>query len=465
MFEFSATRPFLFGWILCTSLLSCDGKHDTQVESGTDSIPEDPEQAPVGFLALSDVVDIHISPAAAAVNGDFTGDGIEDLAFWRLTATIIEGPLDSYVDLEDEETWHSSVSGVGTELRDYDLAAGDQSGDGVADLAMGAYEVHDNGDLDFYIFLYNGPFSGHRTLGETTADAMLYENGIHSAGGLLSLGDVSGDGKDDILIGAPTGSESGAAYLVLGPASGASNLVDADTIFEGESGMEHTGKDLSTHGDANGDGIGDVLVGSIGTDGGLFFFHGPPPSGTVSVVDADSMLQPNYVGGGSEPAVGDSNGDGYDDVLVGNGCGYGSCNGAAWLHLGPFPASFTPSDAEATIQHDVANSYFGDSSSLEQDLDGDGRADLAAGASDDRSSDEWIGGVYIYYGPVSGNLWTEDADAVIKGARSGSEPDSGPGAWIGPAGDANDDGYDDLFFTGRDAGLDSGSFIVFGGER
>src|SRR5678816_733185 len=51
---------------------------------------------------------------------------------------------------------------------------------------------------------------------------------------VAGAGDVNGDGRDDLLIGAPNNDAfAGAAYLILGPTSGRTLLADADAILRG----------------------------------------------------------------------------------------------------------------------------------------------------------------------------------------------------------------------------------------
>jgi len=439
----------------------CIGAADSTV----DSSPWD--GAPEGFRSLSKAVDIQIEPFASMVTGDFTGDGIQDSAFWYSPATIVEGPLPAYLNLAEQSTWTANIPFLDASWDSYGLASGDQGGDGVDDLAVSAYVREQS---EFYVFLYDGPILEDRPLSVESADGAVVDDGVFATGSELSMGDVNDDGRDDILIGAPDAIgpdiSPGCAYLVLGPVSGTMSLGDADTEFEGVEEAEGTGTLLSLRGDLNADGIGDVLIAAVDTNGGgLYLFYGPPPDGSISVADGDAVLLGSPMNEANRLSVGDNDGDGHDDVMVSDGCGYGACSGAIWVFRGPLSNSFSVEDATATVYHDYGSSYFGNGASMDHDLDGDGRADLAGGATHDRSSEEWIGGVYIFYGPISGSLWTDDADAVIKGSRSGGEPHTGPGAYISSAGDANGDGFDDLLFTGRDSELGDGSFIVFGGER
>jgi hypothetical protein len=77
---------------------------------------------------------------------------------------------------------------------------------------------------------------------------------------------VDGDGFDDILVGAYVG-DSGGAYLVLGSEQPIDSLLGNDnTLFNGEMPWDYAGFSVSSAGDTNADGFGDILIGAFGND-------------------------------------------------------------------------------------------------------------------------------------------------------------------------------------------------------
>jgi hypothetical protein len=150
-----------------------------------------------------------------------------------------------------------------------------------------------------------------------------------NAGAAIELvGDVNADGRDDVVVGARhadlsgSGALQGKAYLVLGPMT-AGDLFASQAELRGEGGGDRTGGSLGTVGDVDGDGFDDVVVGAMSNNGngehaGAAFLVYGPMTGQVSLGAADARIRGErgqYLGTGL--AGSDQDGDGYDDVMVG----------------------------------------------------------------------------------------------------------------------------------------------------
>jgi hypothetical protein len=309
------------------------------------------------------------------------------------------------------------------------------------------------------------------------ADALLYgEDSLDYAGYAVSdAGDVDGDGRSDILIGAygddDGGSVAGAAYLVLGLTSGSLSAADAHLI--GESASDYAGYAVSSAGDFDGDGLSDLLIGAYGDDdgnpdaGAAYIVFGAV-SGALDLSAADIKLTGEDSGDYAGYAVsdaGDVDGDGLADVLIGayrdeDG---GTTSGSAYLILGGLTASASLSAADAQLVGERNSDYAGYAVAGGGDVDGDGLSDLLIGAYGDDDGGSEAGAVYVVLGGLSGDLDLSAAEHKITGADTGDWA----GCAVSDAGDTDGDGLSDILIGAcRDevGGAYSGAaYVVLGG--
>ena len=158
----------------------------------------------------------------AVSGGDVNQDGYEDLLFAvDHDAYLLYGPFAGSVDIESEGL-RVGMAGRAYYFDGPTIAnAGDVNGDGHIDLVQGVWQDADAGERAGAAYVYFGPFTADQRSswphGKFVGEASYEEAGTSVA----AMGDMDGDGFDDLLIGADffnssAASYDGAAYLVLG---------------------------------------------------------------------------------------------------------------------------------------------------------------------------------------------------------------------------------------------------------
>jgi len=267
--------------------------------------------------------------------------------------------------------------------------AGDVNGDGYDDVIVGA-QAYDNWTGRVYV--YAGSPGG---LGATPIFSADGEGPSDSFGHCArAAGDVNGDGYSDVVVGAHGyGEFAGRIYVYLGSASG----LDAARAraVTGEQVNGHFGYSVDTAGDVNGDGYDDLIVGAdrqSKNTGWVYVYAGSSsgPSATP-IFTATGEGEHDYFGY-SVGTAGDTNGDGYDDVIVG-AYHYKDSTGRVYVYPGSARGlSITPI-LSATGEGPA--SCFGRSVGTAGDVNGKGRADPIVGAP---SHDDAMGRAYVYLG-------------------------------------------------------------------
>lgn len=275
---------------------------------------------------------------AAAGAGDVNGDGIGDLVVGSCDPAasdpgrvwVVHGRAGTApIDLDALGAGGFAVDGSGSECLGRSVAAaGDFNGDGIGDVIAGAHKAAGN--------------TGHAVVLLGPGGAARFDLAPPSTGGpfagthVAGVGDVNGDGKADVAVGAPGfdsgyGLDSGAVWVTHGRSgSGAIALTDGSP---GDQQFRVDGHDdgaklsaVSAAGDVNKDGRADVAVG------------GPGPTDTFSVVGVvfgrtatTAMATGGFADGGyrfTSTSHGDRfgfdvrggadvNGDGIPDVVAG----------------------------------------------------------------------------------------------------------------------------------------------------
>ena len=281
---------------------------------------------------------------------------------------------------------------------------------------------------------------------------------------VASAGDVNGDGYADAIIGAPwadvSGTDKGGAYLYFGSSS-MDNV--ADVIFSGSSAGDSLGTSVASAGDVNGDGYADVIIGVPGADASgsnngetYIYYGGTSMNNSADVViygiaNADNL-------GMSVAEAGDTNKDGFADVIVGAyNAGTIHC-GQAYVYQGGTSMNNIP---DLTISGSASSETLGWCVSSCGDMNGDGFADVVVGATGANGGGTSKGQAYIFFGGLS---MINEADITITG--SADNDDLGRG--VGNCGDVNGDGYTDVIIGAiyADAGgANRGqAYIYYGGS-
>ncbi len=298
---------------------------------------------------------------------------------------------------------------------------------------------------------------------ESTSDGVGY-------GGGLDLGDVTGDGHADLLVGArmaagEAGASQGRVYVVSDVPEGTNPLSVADTILVGDTLGRQFGTSVTGSADVDGDGVLDLVVGGPGgDDGGVYVFRGPLAAGEIDASAADTVLVGeadfSYTGIVVRPA-GDMNGDGDDDLVIGSYYSDDDCPGCGTVYVslsaGVDGISLVGDDA-VRIHGDRERGQIGSGLAEGLDLDGDGWSDLAIGAPASAA-----GGVALLYGPFrSGSFELGDADAWF----AGDTPGSSAGVAV-TGGDLDGDGYDELVvgapYSSENGQMSGKVLVQFGG--
>lgn len=323
----------------------------------------------------------------------------------------------------------TTITGVSSSATGNALALGDFDGDGLADLAVAAYYIDRT-------CLFAGPIGAGDHGTEDAAACLSGENLFDYSGyGLGAVGDLDGDGVEDLLVGAIGNDDvdafAGKAYLVPGGVSGDVNLGEMAAAWTGEAAADYFGTTVAAAGDATGDGRDDALIAAPGVEAGsgrVYLVPGGAPGGSAGELawavtgEADSGTSALWHGEtaagdrlGDGAAGGDIDGDGISDLgLGGTGSDRVAANaGALAVFYGPLSSGRVGfADADAVVEGVSEGDYLGAPVQMDLDIDGDGRRDLAFAADGVSTA---TGRVYAMTEAPAGVLSADEAPIQVTG--------------------------------------------------
>jgi FG-GAP repeat len=403
----------------------------------------------------------------------------------------------------------------------YSIATGDVNGDGIADIIIGAPYASPGGRIAagavYVIFgsrsAFTDPFPVSSLNGTNGFELDGATAGDHF-GWSVAAGNVKGDGKGSLIIGAPDAAygaapSSGSVYVIFDRSSwssaytvntGAGNIIDGVNgfRFDDTTAGDKAGYSVAA-GDVNADGKADIIVGAPGGAGGgnnggnvdvvlgAASWASATPGLTASAYPLDGINGFQYYGvnsgdqAGFSVAAGDVNGDGKADIIVGapyalaagSTIGYASNDPRSWKVWSGSLAGLTTDlsgikDVEAAYYYIPPGDGGGAGGPGAGDGGGDGGSGKPGGGSGSGSSSGGGGGisagmVYVIYG--SAGPWAAST-SLASASAYGSGTNAGDLAgWSVASSDINGDGYADVIVGAPGINSNTGAVYVWFGSN
>lgn len=383
--------------------------------------------------------------------------------------------------------------------------AGDVNGDGFDDVIIGAPGISPAAGQAYVLF---GGSEFTLALNAASLNGINgfairgIADGDQAGASVAGVGDVNGDGIDDLAVGASAaaggGTDRGQTYVIFGRRGGFPPVIDVATldgtagfVINGVANTDMSGLPVAGAGDVNDDGFDDILIGAPQANAGgtrrgqcyVVFGHGgnfPATFNlsslnggngfTVSGLENDDFL-------GAVAGAGDVNDDGIDDIVLGAfGANLGGTNrGRAYVLFGRntgFPATINLDMINGVgfkIDGIGDNDLLGGAVAGAGDVNNDGIDDLVVGALAANPGGIDCGQAYVIFGrstPFPNILSAGSLDGTNGFILNGATDGDLAGGSVAAAGDVNRDGIDDLIVGAYGAnvgGDDRGQgYVVFG---
>ena len=373
---------------------------------------------------------------------------------------------------------------------------GDVNGDGIDDMIFGNLGYHTDIGITYVLYGSKTPFPSLidlSTLNGTNGYKIIGEDNHYASGFAVSgIGDMNGDGLNDFLIGTYNMYYSNPEYIVFG-----SNNTFSATVYLSELNGTNGFKIITDTnnrfgynsvagvGDINGDGLGDSLIlsyyrkNSVEAVIGYVLFGSKSPFSKELYLsnftrqDGFKIIGTNdfYRGKAVAGKLGDINGDGFDDFIIGNPM-INSGDGAGYVIYGSrsFPEDMYLSELNGKDGFKIGGaasyfySYAGTSVSGAGDVNGDGFNDILMSVSPGLGDIPPVS--YIIFGkPFLPSEISLQALNETMGLKLGGVIDSSIRSCSG-AGDINDDGFDDIILGAPSTDSNTGTgYVVYGSKN
>lgn len=414
-----------------------------------------------------------------AVTGIGSGGGAPLYAFINDTGQLFIDNFGGNLYIRDLATTpHNFANISGLAL----AGAGDFNADGTLDLAIAApgEGTLNNGEVQIITNMATG---AHITING-------FADGYRGGSSIDNIGDFNGDGRSDLIIGAPAPSATGTAYVVFGTTA---TTISATSLTNGFSGIGafgfslaggsgfNAGDHVTGLGDFDGDGFSDFafsepVYDAVNNTGAVKIFYGQPDTGQfttnsyllidgIGVVDGDEDIP--VLG------LGDFNGDGFSDLGIGEidattntlHIFYGSAARQSYASSGMGAVDISTSDVKITSAFKMIGG------GTAGDFNGDGFDDIAIATLDGTNAH-----IYVVYGDaMGGSISLEGLSTDAQFHISIDLLAAGFGL-TGPivandldfsfdsAGDLNGDGFDDLIVGIADINNENGGVLLVTGR-
>ena len=285
---------------------------------------------------------------------------------------------------------------------------------------------------------------------------------------VATAGDVNGDGYSDVIVGANTydngQTDEGAVFVYLGSSSG----IGTSAVWTAESNQtgSNFGLFVSPAGDINCDGYGDIMVSAMNyenpldpqiDEGAVFIWLGSAGQNPLGVPgtpsNADWTAEGNQAGASFGSSIGPAGDVGGPtgclvDVVIGARL-YDSGQtdeGKVFVYYNTGDPAGLPANASWSAESNQASALLGESVGTAGDVNGDGYAEIIAGAKwyDNPEVDE--GAAFAWYGSNTGLVSGGGTPGNANWHAEGNSESPGPlfGSRVATAGDVNGDGFADV---------------------